>query len=104
MVIHILSHDAISFVQSLGVDTDRCKAHDQSIIIWHSAQDVKEALLGGSLVSLILFFKIRAFMYLIVFLNYIFICNHKSLRNINITRNTQNFAKGFWKKKGEGGG
>ena len=72
MVFHILSHDAISFVQSLGVATNRCRAHDQSIIIWRPGQDVKEALLGGSLVPLIMLSKIPVFVnYLLVFLNYI---------------------------------
>jgi len=70
VVSHLL-HDVISFVQSLGAGMTRCWAYEQSIIISRLAQDVKETILGGNLVSLIPFFKILAFIYLFVFLNYI---------------------------------
>jgi len=70
----------------MGTGTDRCYAHDWLIIILRPAKDVKEALLGGSLASLIFLFKIPT-LYLFVFLNYIlnspkFICNYRILEKI----------------------
>ena len=60
LVSHLL-HDDISFAQKLRGRCEQVLGLGSTYHHPRPAQDVKEALLGGSLVSLILFFKIHAF-------------------------------------------
>ena len=70
----------------------------KSTIIPHPAQDVKETLLGGRLVPL----KFLLLFICQLYLNTpIFICDHRSLKYINMTRGVIKFLQRNLEKKKE---
>ena len=88
--------------KDLGTSVSNCQAHDQQIITSYLAQDVKEALLGGGLVS----FKFLLVVYSSIFLKSLL--NMPSLfliLGIKINKRQpkgQNFANNSCKKNAHG--